>query len=356
MNRYKIKIFKDILSNLLLNKDYRLSYVIEPANWSIRWDGKYITKNLNRLDLVKSRITTVPFGIRNQIIHFGAVNIFLKSSGFRRPHQSNKLVLTWFHFIPRNEKNKHILEAQKYLDFIHTSCQITKEDLINFGVNSKKIKIIPLGIDLSLFRPTLPREKQKIRKQLGISKDKVVIGSFQKDGVGWGEGLKLKPEKGPDIFVKAVGKIAKDYPVYVLLVGPARGYIKLNLEKRNIPYQDIGYLKDFKEVAKYYHALDLYLITSRIEGGPKAILESWASGVPLISTKVGMVPDIARDGESVLLAEVENVDQISEKVKQIIESKKLKDTLVKNALKEVKKYSWSNIAKQYYQEIYSKIL
>ena len=344
------------LGNIVSNRNYKLSYVAEKEDWVIKQVGKELVSYLEELDLIKARITTTHLGIRNQIIHFGAANTFLKPSGFQKPHQSNRLVLSWYHFIPGIERNKYILKSQKYLDFIHTACQTTKDNLINFGVDPKKIVVIPEGIDLSLFKPVSLEEKQKIRKQLNIPEDKIVIGSFQKDGVGWDKGLEPKMEKGPDIFIKAVEKIAKEYPVYVLLVGPARGYVKSNLEKRNIPYKDVGRLDDFKEVVNCYPALDLYLITSRIEGGPRAILESWASGVPLISTKMGMVPDIAKDGENTLLAEVENVNQISEKAKQIIEDKKLRDTLVKNAIEEAKKYSWSNIAQRYYQEIYSKIL
>jgi glycosyltransferase involved in cell wall biosynthesis len=109
-------------------------------------------------------------------------------------------------------------------------------------------------------------------------------------------------------------------------------------------------------VSFYYHVLDLYLITSRIEGGPKQILESWASGVPVVSTKVGMVPDIATDRENVLLVEIEDIEEITKKTIQIIEDKDLKENLITNALKTVKKYDWKNIAKEYYDKIYSKLL
>ncbi|GAJ21057.1 unnamed protein product, partial [marine sediment metagenome] len=177
--------------------------------------------------------------------------------------------------------NENIIEAQRYLNFIHTSCNITKNNLINLGVKLEKIIVIPLGVDLSLFKPVSVEEKQKMKEILGIPLNKVIIGSFQKDGVGWDEGLEPKLIKGPDVFVKVIEQLAKKYPIYVLLVGPTRGYVKNELKKRNIPFKSIGYLKNFSDVAKYYNALDLYLITSRIEGGPKAILEAWACGIPI---------------------------------------------------------------------------
>ncbi len=355
-SRLKILKLKNIPLNFLSNRHYKLSYIVESGNWSIRWDGKYVSENLNKSGLTKARITTSYLGLRNQIIHFGSVYTFLRKNGFRKPHKSNKTVLTWFHFVPGDEKNKNIIEAQNYLNFIHTSCHITKNNLIDLEVNPEKIVVIPLGVDLSLFKPVSFEEKQKIRKKLGIPSDKIVIGSFQKDGVGWGEELEPKLIKGPDIFVEAVEKLAKNYPIFVLLVGPTRGYVESNLKKRNIPYLNIGYLKDFKEVPKYYRALDLYLITSRIEGGPKAILEAWASGVPVVSTKVGMVPDIAKDEKDILLADIENVEGISSKARIIIENEDLRKKLTINGLKTVQNYSWGETAKRYYKEVYSKLL
>jgi len=354
MGSSKILKSRDVILNSLSNRFYDLSYVIEPANWSIRQDGKYITEKLNILNLVKSRITTISIGIRSQIIHFGSEHTFLRKNGFYKSHRSNRLVLTWFHVVKEDKKNKNIIEAQKYLDIIHTSCNITRNNLINFGVNPEKIVVIPLGVDLSLFNPVSFKENQYIKKQLGIPLDKIIIGSFQKDGIGWGKGLKPKLIKGPDIFLKVVEKLSKNYPISILLVGPARDYVRLNLEKMNIPYLNVGYLKDFKKIAKYYQALDFCLITSRIEGGPKQILEAWASGIPVVSTKVGMIPDIARDGKQALLAEVEDVEQITEKCRNVIENENLRKNLVKNALEEVKNYSWEKIATKYFRNIYAK--
>jgi len=354
MGSSKVKILKDYLSNFLLNKNHDLSYIVENADWIVKWDGEYITGSLNKLGLLKTRITTSYLGLRNQIVHFGSLNTFLTNEGFKKPHRSNKIVVTIFHLVPDDQRLKFLREADKYVDFFHTSCNITKQKLIELGVSEKKIIVIPLGVDLSLFKPVSLEEKQRIKGQLGISQDKIVIGSFQKDGVGWGEGLEPKLIKGPDVFVKAVEKLAKDYPIFVLLVGPARGYVKSELKKLGISFKHT-YLKNFSEVAEYYCALDLYLITSRVEGGPKAILEAWASGVPVASTKVGMVPDIAQDVNNVLLTEVEDVDGITKQAVRLIDDVNLKERLTQNALGEVKKYSWDNIAKRYYKEIYLKL-
>ncbi|MFX0137359.1 MAG: glycosyltransferase [Candidatus Hodarchaeota archaeon] len=356
MGSSKIKIFKDTILNFLLREEYSLSYVIESADWTIKRIGKYITDNLNKSNLIKSRITTSCFALKNQIVHFGSVHTFIKESGYHKLHKSNKSILTWFHFVSKDQKNKKIIEAQNHIDFIHTASSITKNNLINLGVKSEKIVVIPLGVDLSLFKRVPLSEKQNMRNKLNIPLDKIVIGSFQKDGVGWNEGLKPKLVKGPDILIEVLKQLVKHYPIYILLTGPARGYVKNRLNNLKIPYNSIGYFKNFSEISQYYHALDLYLITSRIEGGPKQILEAWASGVPVVSTEVGMVFDIARNKENILMAEIESIEEIIKNVEKIIEDKILRERLIKNGLEEVKKYSWENITKKYYNDIYIKLI
>ncbi len=353
MGSGKIKILKDLVFNFLLSKKYDLSYVVEFANWSIKWDGKYITENLNKLNLIKSRITITPFGIKNQIIHFGSVGTLISKREIKKTPLSNKIVLTWFHIPPDDERIKFIPKLNDKVDIVHTSCNSTKNKLIQYGLKKEKIVVIPLGVDISLFKPASFEEKQKIKKQIDIPLDKTVIGSFQKDGVGWGEGLEPKLIKGPDIFVKTIAKLKK-YNPFVLLTGPARDYVKKELEKQDIPYKHL-YLKNYKEFSKMYNALDLYIIASRVEGGPKAILESWASGVPVISTRIGMVPDIARDNIDALIAESEDIEGLMQRASQIIEDKELAKKLVKNGLATVKDYLWEKIARRYYDEIYKNL-
>ena len=109
--------------------------------------------------------------------------------------------------------------------------------------------------------------------------------------------------KGPDLFLEAVEKLARDFPVFVLLTGPARGYVKTGLDEMGVPYAH-HFLDDYLQIVSAYHALDLYLMTSREEGGPKAILECAATGVPLVSSRVGMAPDVITDGATGFLVEV----------------------------------------------------
>jgi glycosyltransferase involved in cell wall biosynthesis len=201
---FPLRILKDCAENMVcsytdLKESYStLFYVTEHADWSIKWDGKYITENLNNSGLIRARMTTVHSGIRNQIIHFGSVNTFLTSKGFRKPYESNKVILTWFHVVPDDPRIRFVKEAKKYVDVVHTASIITRDKLIEIGIPAEKIIVVPIGVDLSIFKPASVEAKQKMAGMIGIPRDKIVIGSFQKDGAGWGKGLEPKWIKGPD--------------------------------------------------------------------------------------------------------------------------------------------------------------
>ena len=327
-------------------------YIIEGGNWSIDHDGYYITKNIRHFSSIT---TTTINGIRNSIVHFGSINAFIKNGRLRLPHKSNKIVVTWFHINPGDERVKLIPEAVKYVDLWHTSCRITGNKLIRYGVPKEKLEVIPLGVNLDLFYKPRKHQKDTVRSKLGIPQNKIVIGSFQKDGNGWGKGLDPKLIKGPDIFCDVVEQLSKRYSLFIMLTGPARGYVKRRLENANIPYLH-QFLSYPDEVAEYYRAIDIYIVTSREEGGPKSILESLASAVPLVTTKIGMGPDIIQDGISGFLCEVEDVDGIVEKSIRIIEDVELRDKMAKKGLDIVKKYDWANIAMQYEQLLYRPLL
>lgn len=178
--------------------------------------------------------------------------------------------------------------------------------ILETGIEADKVHRIPIGVDTRLFPTTNTAERRRLRRALGIPEQAVVIGSFQKDGQGWGEGLEPKLIKGPDVLLQTLG-LLKDRvsEMFILLTGPARGFVRHGLNKLGIPYKHV-YPKKYAELCRMYQVLDLYLVSSRQEGGPKAVLESMAAGVPLVSTRVGQAADLVRHGENGWLAEVED--------------------------------------------------
>ena len=202
--------------------------------------------------------------------------------------------------------------------------QVSHSEMMNVsletGIDPSKVFLIPIGINTDFFSFRAKEHRHAAREKLGIPQSAFVVGSFQKDGVGWGDGMEPKLIKGPDVFVRTLKLLKNDVPeLHVLLSGPARGYVKNGLDEAHIPYTHV-YLNSYPDVAELFQALDLYIVASRQEGGPKAILESMASGVPLVTTRVGQAMDLVKHGENAFMTDVEDVESLASFAQQVYHS------------------------------------
>ena len=185
------------------------------------------------------------------------------------------------------------------------------ELVLTAGVEPDRVFRIPIGIDLEHFPLGDAGARESARSELGLPSSAFVAGSFQKDGVGFGEGLEPKLVKGPDVLVSALERLRAEVPeLHVLLTGPARGYVRRELERLGIPYRHV-LARSRAELGRAYRALDVYLVPSRQEGGPKAVLEAMASGIPLVSTRVGQAQELVEDSKNGLLVDVDDPEALA---------------------------------------------
>ncbi|MBN1231577.1 MAG: glycosyltransferase family 4 protein, partial [Anaerolineales bacterium] len=248
-----------------------------------------------------------------------------------------------------------VIHHQEEIDHFVVSNEMMLTRLLNWGIPEAKVSRIPIGVDTEVFHPVSIDEKIKLRMKLGIPENSICIGSFLKDGVGWEEGHEPKLIKGPDIFLEVIEKIHQQYPLHILLSAPARGYIKHGLEKIGVTYSHV-ILENYPELASLYQAIDICLVTSREEGGPKSVVEAPACGIPLVSTRVGMAPDLIEHKFNGLLADSEDVTTLVKNIAMLIEDINLRNKIVANGLDDVKQYDWYAIADQYYRMVYQPIL
>jgi glycosyltransferase involved in cell wall biosynthesis len=196
------------------------------------------------------------------------------------------------------------------IDRIQVTSSAMQELVLETGVDPAKVHRIPIGIDVEAFALRSPESRAEARHAFGLPESAFVVGSFQKDGVGWGEGLEPKLIKGPDVLLAVAERLRERVPELTFLVtGPARGYVLAGLERLGVPYRHVV-LPDVDAVPQAYEAIDVCLVTSRDEGGPRAVLEAMATGVPLVTTRVGQAADLVRHGENGWLVEVEDVDRL----------------------------------------------
>jgi glycosyltransferase involved in cell wall biosynthesis len=295
--------------------DYsRLFAVGDAVGWSTGEDARSLEATATRLGYASGPARWARFASRQSVFltsHFDALSPRWLAS-------SHRLGTAYLHGRPGTPAAPEFDDAFAALrrDPSHVArIQVTHEEMhelvLTAGVAAERVFRIPLGIDLEHFPLGTAETRSASRDALGLPASAFVVGSFQKDGVGWGEGLEPKLVKGPDVLVAALERLRPAAPeLHVLLTGPARGYVQRELERLGIPYRHT-FAASRDELAHAYHALDVYLVSSRQEGGPKAVLESLASGVPLVSTRVGQAPDVVRDGESGLLVDVEDAEALA---------------------------------------------
>jgi len=278
-----------------------ISFICEKKHWAIYWEGVGISNEINKnLSKPIINVTHKVHSVRSPIIHFGSQ--YMWEIWRENIPKDSKVIVNFFHGKPEDgpEVLKHIKDFVKnyrMIDIIVVSNSISHDRLISWGIPEEKIVKIYIGVDSKIFKLPNKQEKSKARRNLGFNSDEFVVGSFQKDGIGWRSGNKPKLIKGPDIFIETIQELAKYINVSVLLTGPSRGYVISALEKAGIKFKYFT-VDNYLDMPLYYHALDLYLITSREEGGPKGLIEALCSSVPVVSTPVGMCVD--------LLPEIEN--------------------------------------------------
>jgi glycosyltransferase involved in cell wall biosynthesis len=335
-----------------------LYYVAPFVNWSLDWDAYYITRNVQSQFGLEAKVIKSARKLSNQIVHYGSLWDIL--ANLEAAHTGrNFTVGTIFHGQKENSEFQDALGAvlakKEKLAKLHTASKIMEERFLMWGVPREKLVRIPLGVDLNWFRPALQEERQIRRRELGIPHDAFCIGSFHKDGQGMGEGNVPKTVKAPEVLIDVLARLHKSHNIFVVLSAPARGFVKKGLEAAGVPYRHVVE-KDYYRIPRLFHAIDLYLLTSREEGGPKGVLEALASGVPFVGTKVGLVPDVITHGINGLLAEVDDSAALAEAVARLIEESELRRRFIHSGLEAIQAYSWPAIAASYYREIYAPFL
>jgi len=196
-----------------------------------------------------------------------------------------KVVCTIHHEVPwkfNEERKRNFMLRDQFVDVYHVPCQRTKDFIVDH--TSKPVRVLTYWCNNNLFKPF---DKMQSRNKFNVPIEKFVIGSFQRDTEG-SDLITPKLEKGPDIFVDYVKKVKNDgKDVHVLLNGWRRQYIIKKLEECSIPYTYLQ-LPSMEDVVQMYSALDLYVVGSRVEGGPQSIIECGMTNVPIVSTEVGI--------------------------------------------------------------------
>lgn len=266
--------------------------------------------NQNRINLIsalkRQNHTISQNPITADIIHNIWWNTLLSSGFFNKIIRHHpRIIVTASNFIdpgnPDFSLNKEFKSVMKIAKGWLAYSSKQKKILDDYGLLCFQM---PPYVNHSIFHPPEgPIPQYKLYSKYGIPEEVVhgrtIIGSFQRDSLG-SDLSKPKWQKNPDCLIALLEKCDKN-KYLLLLAGPRRHYIINQCRKRNIPYFYIGKetMNDdiyhntlpISAMVELYWISDLILVTSRSEGGPKAIIEAALTKTPILSTDVGVARD-----------------------------------------------------------------
>lgn len=196
----------------------------------------------------------------------------------------------------------------------------------------KPYGIICNGVETDKFRP------QNLERFKNINDRKFIIGWSGNSKFGGDEKDDLKGVR--TIIIPAVEELKKE------------GYnVELKLADRN------ERLIPIEEMPNYYNSLDLYVCASKTEGGPNPVIESMASGIPVISTDVGFVKTIFGEKQQNYILEERSIECLKNKIKEIYNNPNVVKELSDENIVQAKKYDYNSLKwelKKFFDDTLSK--
>jgi hypothetical protein len=201
--------------------------------------------------------------------------------------QSKKVIATIHHidqdYLNEGKYKRQFKFIRKYVTLIHSICPQTTRDIKKYCNLEAPIITKYLWVKDPQFYPINSNQKVELKRKYGIGDEgsSFVIGNFQNE----------KKSKAPEIFLKIVlDMIDIGRKIEVVLCGRNRQFLIENFEKMGIKYHYFQ-MVPLETINELYNCLDLYIISSRYEGGPRSIIECGLTRTPIISTRVGIAQE-----------------------------------------------------------------
>lgn len=198
-----------------------------------------------------------------------------------------------------------------------TVSKAIRDDFIRLGINSEKISVIPLGIDIEKYAFNGARER--MRRSFGISNDTLLIGTVSR----------AEPVKGLRYLVEAMPYVLKRVPnAKALLVGGGSLMQELKSIASSLNITDKIIVEGIRnDIPEILSALDIFVLPSLSEGIGLALLEAMASGKPVVGSNVGGIPEVLEDGVYGYLAAPGNTSQLAQAIIKLAFDTELTSTM-----------------------------
>jgi glycosyltransferase involved in cell wall biosynthesis len=205
------------------------------------------------------------------------------------------------------------------------------------GIQNRRVITIPNGVALP---SATNRDKKEIRQALGISIKKNFLIS-----VG-----RLTTQKAHAVLVQAMTIVVRQYPDVVLCIagdGPLRRELEEQISSLNLN-EYVKLLGERDDVADLLAAADIFVLPSRSEGLPIALLEAMAAGLAVIASRIGGIEEVISDGIGGLLVPVDDYVELAYTISRLVSDPPIRLNLGKSARQVVEKsYTLDQMCEEY---------
>ena len=227
-------------------------------------------------------------------------------------------------------------------DAVTSVSQNLKEDTQRLFHTKKEIKVVPNFIDTDKYKITY---KDCDRDLLALPEERVIthVSNF-------------RPVKCIGDVIEIFYRIQKELPAKLIMVGegPERKEAEQLCRTHNIE-DKVVFLGNSSEVDKILCLSDLFLLPSKTESFGLAALEAMASGVPVISSNSGGIPEVNIQGVSGFLSPVSAVDEMAQNALKILKDDTTLNAFKKGAQTTATKFDIHKIV-PFYEAIYEEAL
>jgi glycosyltransferase involved in cell wall biosynthesis len=180
----------------------------------------------------------------------------------------------------------------------------------------ERVLMVPLGLDLEPFRRAKQTCHGQFRASLGVPAEALLVGF-----VG-----RLTAVKNPSLFVEAAGHVEARF-VFVG-DGELRAALEEQIDALGLAGHVIfaGWQVDMPAV---YADLDLLVLTSLNEGTPVTVIEALATGIPVVATAVGGVPDVLKDQETGMLTPSGDAEGLAQAIVELLHAPERAEALAR---------------------------
>ncbi len=266
--------------------------------------------------------------------------------GSRRKLNPNEKLMLRFNSLLRSYEKK----LMKRSDALIAVSLYTKNELTElYDVDEEKINVIYNGVDTQKFKPD--RDRVGLRLELGLEEEQKIILC-----VG-----RLYYRKGIATLLQSIPEVVQKFEDAKFVIS-GKGF-KKNEErfrtlaerlkiKKSVMF--LGYVPDEK-LPDLYAASDMFVLPALYENFPFAILEAQSTGLPVISTKVGGIPEFLTNNKNGLLVDPGDPEQLAQGIMTLLQDPELAEELGRCGRRLVKeKFAWPLIASQVV-DLYRKI-